>query len=45
MKELYLENSKQLDLSIKLGNLQDYDHNNILVSKNCEKDHFPLVVE
>jgi len=45
MKELRLKNSEQKDLSIKLGNLQDYDHNNILVSKNSEKDVFPLVVK
>lgn len=46
IQELKIENkSKIVFLSKANGHLEDYDHINMLTSKNCEKDHFPMVVE
>ena len=32
-------------LSKANGNLDDYDHNGLLVSKFCPEDHFPTVLD
>jgi hypothetical protein len=43
---LKIENKSEIVFLAKAnGHLEDYDHINMLTSKNCEKDHFPMVVE
>jgi len=32
-------------LSKQGGNKHDYDHSSLLLHKDCEKDHFPMVLD
>ena len=43
MHELGVSDYAHALLSRQSGNLQDYDHINILTHPDCEKDHFPQV--
>lgn len=45
VKELGPHDSRLMILSRKGGNLQDYSHQDMLAHKDCEEDHFPLILD
>lgn len=45
MKELGPHDGRMMVLSRNGGNLRDYGHRDMLLHRDCEEDHFPLLLE